>query len=48
MRKFYEIYKDIGNLPPAVAKLPWSFNCLLIDKIKSLDIKIWQNKNYIV
>ena len=41
MRKFYETYKDIGNLPMPLAKLPWSFNCLLIDKIKSLDIRIW-------
>ena len=41
MRKFYETYKDIENLPMPLAKLPWSFNCLLIDKIKSLDIRIW-------
>ena len=24
MRKFYETYKDLKNLPPAVAKLPWT------------------------
>ena len=41
MRKFYETYKDIGNLPMPLAKLPWSFNCLLIDKIKSLDKRNW-------
>jgi hypothetical protein len=25
MRKFYETYKDLSNLPTALAKLPWSF-----------------------
>ena len=36
MRKFYETYKDLSNLPTAVAKLPWSFNNLLIDIIDDL------------
>ena len=27
-RKFYEVYGDLSNLPTALAKLPWSFNCL--------------------
>lgn len=34
MRKFYETYKDLSILPMALAKLPQSFNCLLIDKVK--------------
>ncbi len=25
MRKFYETYKALSNLPTALAKLPWSF-----------------------
>ncbi len=25
MRKFYETYKDLSNLPTALAKLPWNF-----------------------
>lgn len=41
MRKFYDTYKDISNLPMALAKLPWSFNCLLIDKVKEENKRIW-------
>ena len=37
MRKFYITYGDLSNLPMALAKLPWSFNCLLIDKAKEID-----------
>lgn len=33
MKKFFETYRDLSNLPTALAKLPWSFNCLLIDKV---------------
>lgn len=41
MKKFYEEYKDLSILPPAVAKLPWTHNSLLIDKIKNIDIREW-------
>lgn len=41
MRKFYVTYGDLSNLPMALAKLPWSFNCILIDKVKDLDKRIW-------
>lgn len=41
MRIFYVEYKDIQNLPPAVAKLPWTHNCILIDKIKDMEKRIW-------
>ncbi len=41
MKKFYESYLDLSNLPTALAKLPWSFNCLLIDKIENTDKRIW-------
>lgn len=41
MKKFYETYRDISNLPTALAKLPWSFNCLLIDKVINFDARIW-------
>ena len=41
MSKFYETYLDISNLPTALAKLPWSFNCLLIDKVMNYEIRIW-------
>lgn len=33
MKKFYEEYKDLSNLPPAVAKLPWTHNCILLEKL---------------
>ena len=46
MRKFYETYKDLSILPMPLAKLPWSFNCLLIDKISNLeDLQIVFEKN---
>lgn len=41
MKKFYTVYKDFSILPTALAKLPWSFNCLLIDKVNDLDKRIW-------
>ena len=41
MRKFYETYKDLSNLPMALAKLPWSFNNLLIDRIEDVNKRIW-------
>ena len=41
MKKFYEEYLDISNLPTPLAKLPWSFNCLLIDKISNINIRVW-------
>ena len=41
MKKFYETYGNFSNLPTALAKLPWSFNCLLIDKVCDFDKRIW-------
>ena len=41
MRKFYVTYGDLSNLPLPVAKLPWTHNCILIDKVKDLDKRIW-------
>lgn len=41
MRKFYEEYRDLSNLPMPLAKLPWSFNCLLLDRVKNSDKRIW-------
>ena len=34
MRVFYKEYKDIQNLPPAVANLPWTHNYILLEKVK--------------
>lgn len=44
MRKFYEAYRDILNLPMPLAKLPWSFNCLLLDKVEDIVKRIWYAK----
>ena len=41
MRKFYVTYGDLANLPMPLANLPWSFNCLLIDKVKDIEKRIW-------
>lgn len=41
MKKFYEEYKDLSVLPMALAKLPWSHNTLLLDKVKELNVREW-------
>ena len=41
MKKFYETYKDLTKLPMALAKLPWSHNCLLIDKVPEISKRSW-------
>lgn len=41
MRKFYETYKDLSNLPPAVAKLPWTHNSILVERIDDSNKRIW-------
>ena len=41
MRKFYDEYHKFSILPLAVAKLPWTHNCILIDKVKDYDKRIW-------
>lgn len=47
MREFYEVYKNLLNLLMALVKLPLSFNCLLIDKVKEEDKRIWYAKKYL-
>lgn len=41
MRVFYNEYKDLGNLPMALANLPWSHNYTLIEKVKDIDKRMW-------
>lgn len=41
MKKFYIEYMDDEILPPAVAKLPWTHNSILIDKIKNKEERFW-------
>lgn len=41
MKKFYTVYKDFSILPPPVAKLPWTHNVILMDKIQDFDKRMW-------
>ena len=41
IKKFYLEYKDETILPPAVAKLPWTHNIMLIEKIKDKNVRFW-------
>lgn len=41
MKKFYLEYKDNEILPSAVAKLPWTHNIMLIEKIKDKNKRFW-------
>lgn len=41
MKKFYEEYQRFTILPPVVAKLPWTHNTILIDKVKNIDERLW-------
>lgn len=41
MRKFYDEYHTFSILPLPVAKLPWTHNCILMDKIKDKNKRIW-------
>jgi len=45
MRRFYETYRDLSDLPTALAKLPWSFNCLLIDRVNDSEKGRGMRKN---
>ena len=44
MRKFYEEYHEIEILQTLSAKLTWSHNVLLINKIKDREIRKWYMK----
>lgn len=41
MKRFYLEYKDEEILPPAVAKLPWTHNIMLLEKIKDKEKRFW-------
>lgn len=41
MKKFYMKYREDEILPPAVAKLPWTHNNILIDKVKDKTARLW-------
>lgn len=41
MKRFYEKYTQFPILPSLVAKLSWSHNSLLIDKIDEIEKRMW-------
>lgn len=41
MKTSYEEYKYFEILPPVVAKLPWTHNYVLIEKVKDINIRLW-------
>lgn len=41
MKRFYLEYKNDEILPPAVAKLPWTHNNILIEKINDREKRFW-------
>ena len=41
MHVLYKEYKDLQNLPPVVANLPWTHNYILLEKIKDFDKRMW-------
>ena len=41
MKKFYETYKELSTLPEELTRLPWTHNCLLIEKLNDNDIRLW-------
>ena len=47
MRKFYEEYNDFEILQTLSAKLTWSHNVLLINKVKDMEVRKWYMKETI-
>ena len=47
MRVFYKEYKDLQNLPPIVANLPWTHNYILLEKVKESKKRLWYAKQYL-
>jgi predicted nuclease of restriction endonuclease-like (RecB) superfamily len=41
MKKFAEAYPDLSILQQAAAKLPWTHNCLILDKVKDPETRLW-------
>ena len=41
MRKFAEIYTDLTIVQQAAALLPWFHNCVLIEKVKDHEERMW-------
>lgn len=41
MRKVYEAYKDIVEIPEELGMISWSQNCILVDKIDEVEKRLW-------
>jgi predicted nuclease of restriction endonuclease-like (RecB) superfamily len=41
MRSFAETWADEPILQQVAAKLPWFHNCILLDKVKATDERLW-------
>jgi len=41
MRAFYEAYPDEAIVQQLAAQIPWFHNCVILDKVKSLEERIW-------
>ena len=41
MRKVYEAYKDIVEIPEELGMISWSQNCILVDKIDEIEKRLW-------
>ena len=41
MRSFAEAWTDDTILQQAAAKIPWSHNCVLMDKVKEPEVRLW-------
>lgn len=41
MRAFYEAYPDEAIVQQLAAQIPWFHNCVLLDKVKSQEERIW-------
>lgn len=41
MRAFAEAYPDVAIVQQAAAQIPWTHNCVLLDKVKDLQERLW-------
>ena len=44
MRAFAEAYPDVAMVQQAAAQIPWTHNCVLLDKVKNLQERLWYIK----
>jgi predicted nuclease of restriction endonuclease-like (RecB) superfamily len=41
MRKFAEVYPDLGFVQTLLAQIPWWHNILILEKLKSMEVRAW-------